>query len=311
MNRICIIGGANIDICGASIAPLRAYDSNPGQISLSYGGVGRNIAQICALLGCSVEFVTCFSGDNYGMMMKQDCENLGMDTSSSKIIEDLPSSMYIAILDQDHDMKLAMSDMRILRRMDTAMLEPVVKRLDQNDLMIIDANLDLECISYILKNAQCPVAADPVSANKAGRLKKYLGMIDIFKPNRYEAEELTGIHIETEQDAAACADWFLRNGVKEIIISMADKGLIAGTSEKKVWFKHRMIQLENATGGGDSFLGAYVSRRILKESVDDSVRFAISAAVTTIEQDAVRRRSLSSEFVKNRIPEMEIKEKTL
>lgn len=311
MNRICIIGGANIDICGASIAPLRTYDSNPGQISLSFGGVGRNIAQICALLGCDVEFVTCFSGDNYGTLMRQDCEKLGMKTAYSKVVDDLPSSMYIAILDHDHDMQMAMSDMRILRRMDTEMLDPLLKSLDQDDMLVVDANLDLGCIAYILENAPCPVAADPVSTNKAGRLKDYLNKISIFKPNRYEAEELTGIHIETEEDACRSIDWFLEQGVQEVIISMADKGLIAGTSEKKTWFRHRLIKLENATGGGDSFLGAYVSRRILKESVEESVRFAISAAVTTIEQDAVRRRSLSSEAVKERISNMEIKEKTL
>ena len=311
MNRICIIGGANIDICGASLAPLRQYASNPGQISLSYGGVGRNIAQICALLGCNTQFVTCFSADNYGQLMREDCERLGMDTTGSKVVEGLPSSMYLAILDDDHDMKVAMSDMRILREMDSEMLEPVLKSLDEDDMVIIDANLDLNCIGYIVDHAPCMIAADPVSANKAPRLLDYLDRIDIFKPNRYEAEELSGIHIENEKDAAADIDWFLNKGVKEVIISMADQGLIAGTAERKTWFKHRLIKLENATGGGDSFLGAYISRRVRKESCEEAVRFAISAAVTTIEQDAVRRRSLSSETVIDRIPGMEIKERTL
>ncbi len=45
-NTICVIGGANIDICGSSLEPLKNYDSNPGTIAVSYGGVGRNIAQI-------------------------------------------------------------------------------------------------------------------------------------------------------------------------------------------------------------------------------------------------------------------------
>ena len=41
--RICVIGGSNIDICGASIEPLRNFDSNPGIVTVRYGGVGRNI----------------------------------------------------------------------------------------------------------------------------------------------------------------------------------------------------------------------------------------------------------------------------
>ena len=70
MKEICVIGGANIDICGISDKPLVDYDSNPGIISLSFGGVGRNIAEICTLLKGNVRFVTCFADDDFGRMIK-------------------------------------------------------------------------------------------------------------------------------------------------------------------------------------------------------------------------------------------------
>lgn len=308
---ICIIGGANIDICGSSIGKLRNYDSNPGTISISYGGVGRNIAQICALLSENVRFVTCFSDDSYGKMMKEDCEKLGMNTRGSTILHDLPSSMYIAILDENRDMKIAMSDMRILRRMDAAMLAPVLKELSSDDMIIIDANLDLESVQFILKHAPCPVAADPVSTAKAGRLKEDLGKIDIFKPNQFEAAELTGIQITDDRSASESIRWFLDHGVKEVLISMADRGILLGTEKGSLWYTHRVIKLENATGGGDSLLGAYVSRRVLKEEPEQAIQFAISTAVTVIEEDAVRRKSLCAEAVINNIESMEIKERKI
>lgn len=311
MSQICVIGGANIDICGSSISPLRNYDSNPGQISISYGGVGRNIAQICALLKQNIRFVSCFSSDNYGMMMKQDCENLGMSTEGSLIVNEYPSSMYIAILDHNRDMKVAMSDMRILRKMDSTMLEPVLSSLHQDDIVVIDANLDIDCVHYILEHAPCKTAADPVSANKASRLKDSLAKLTIFKPNQFEATELNGITIKDEESAKNSLDWFLNQGVEEIIISLADRGILLGTKTEKIWFTHRMIELENATGGGDSFLGAYLSRRIAGESPVQALRFGISAAVTTIEQDAVNRRSLNTDEVLKAIETMDIKEKKL
>ena len=42
MAEITIIGGINIDIEGCPFGSLKAEDSNPGKISLAYGGVGRN-----------------------------------------------------------------------------------------------------------------------------------------------------------------------------------------------------------------------------------------------------------------------------
>ena len=62
--RICVIGGSNIDICGASIEPLRNFDSNPGIVTVRYGGVGRNIAQILALLETRTQLVSVFSSES-------------------------------------------------------------------------------------------------------------------------------------------------------------------------------------------------------------------------------------------------------
>ena len=311
MSSICVIGGANIDIVGSSIDPLQNFDSNPGEISIAYGGVGRNIAQICALLGENIKFVTCFSGDSYGQSMKEDCKRLGMDVSMSSTVEDLPSSMYIALLDNNRDMKLGMSDMRILRRMDAKMLQPILETLHEDDIIIIDSNLDMESIEYIAIHAKARIAADPVSAHKASRLKSVLNHLDIFKPNQFEASELTGIWIKDEETARENLDWFIEHGVKEVIISMADRGILLGTAEHKTWFTHRPINMENATGGGDSLLGAYVASRLAGKCPLESMRFGISAAVISIEQDAVRRRNLNTEEVNAKISDMKIEEKTL
>ena len=311
MSSICVIGGANIDIVGSSIDPLQNFDSNPGEISIAYGGVGRNIAQICALLGENIKFVTCFSGDSYGQSMKEDCKRLGMDVSMSSTVEDLPSSMYIALLDNNRDMKLGMSDMRILRRMDAKMLQPILETLHEDDIIIIDSNLDMESIEYIAIHAKARIAADPVSAHKATRLKSVLNHLDIFKPNQFEASELTGIWIKDEETAQQNLDWFIEHGVKEVIISMADRGILLGTAEHKTWFTHRPINMENATGGGDSLLGAYVASRLAGKCPLESMRFGISAAVISIEQDAVRRRNLNTEEVNAKISDMKIEEKTL
>ena len=311
MSSICVIGGANIDIVGSSIDPLQNFDSNPGEISIAYGGVGRNIAQICALLGENIKFVTCFSGDSYGQSMKEDCKRLGMDVSMSSTVEDLPSSMYIALLDNNRDMKLGMSDMRILRRMDAKMLQPILETLHEDDIIIIDSNLDMESIEYIAIHAKARIAADPVSAHKATRLKSVLNHLDIFKPNQFEVSELTGIWIKDEETARQNLDWFIEHGVKEVIISMADRGILLGTAEHKTWFTHRPINMENATGGGDSLLGAYVASRLAGKCPLESMRFGISAAVISIEQDAVRRRNLNTEEVNAKISDMKIEEKTL
>ena len=55
---IVVVGGVNMDIGAVSAAPLVARDSNPGRVTTSLGGVGRNIAHNLCLLGEQVSMVT-------------------------------------------------------------------------------------------------------------------------------------------------------------------------------------------------------------------------------------------------------------
>ena len=49
-----VVGGVNMDIGGTSYAPLVSEDSNPGAVTMSLGGVGRNIAHNLCLMGTDV-----------------------------------------------------------------------------------------------------------------------------------------------------------------------------------------------------------------------------------------------------------------
>ena len=52
--KCAVIGAANIDIGGFPAAALAGGDSNPGRVTLSAGGVGRNIACALARLGAQI-----------------------------------------------------------------------------------------------------------------------------------------------------------------------------------------------------------------------------------------------------------------
>ena len=61
-----VVGGVNVDIGGRSFVPLVAADSNPGQVTMSLGGVGRNIAHNMSLLGLEVRLLTAYGNDLNG-----------------------------------------------------------------------------------------------------------------------------------------------------------------------------------------------------------------------------------------------------
>ena len=78
---VCVVGAVNLDICGRPEKKLIFRDSNPGAVTLTPGGVGRNIAHDLRLLGVEVKFLTAFGGDSHAQLLRNDCVELGMDLS--------------------------------------------------------------------------------------------------------------------------------------------------------------------------------------------------------------------------------------
>lgn len=297
MHKIWIIGGANIDICGASVNKLVEYDSNIGKVEITSGGVARNIAQVATLLGSNVEFVTCFSDDYFGKILKSECEELGISCGHSIFSSNYPTSIYLAILNEKKDMQIGMSDMRILSEIDRVHLKEVLTMIDKDDLLVMDSNMKEELISFVVENCPCKIASDPVSANKINRLSAFLNHISIFKPNHYEAKEITGIEIKDKATAIESLKWFLDRGVEEIIITMSDYGALLGTNTGCFKITHRPSVLKNATGGGDAFLGAYISERMSGLEPVKAIEIAIATAVYTVESDYKERAKLNKDLL--------------
>lgn len=280
--RIWIIGGANMDIVGHAHHTLKDHDSNIGTINIQAGGVGRNIAEICGRLGEKVSLLTCFGCDEYGKYIRKHCESMGIDTGFSIDSESKNTSIYLAILDENRDMRIGMNDMSILDEISKEAIIPALQEMKADDILVIDSNLDSDLIAFIANNATAIIASDPVSAAKIKRLEKVLDRISIFKPNAIEAKELTGIEIIDDPSARESLDWFLRRGIKEIIITLGERGILLGSEDEKLWITHKIVEMNSANGGGDALMGAYLSRRLRGETPRNAIEFAIAAAILKI-----------------------------
>ena len=53
MSHILVIGAASVDVKGRAYTGLQLGTSVPGDVTVSFGGVGRNVAENLARLGQS------------------------------------------------------------------------------------------------------------------------------------------------------------------------------------------------------------------------------------------------------------------
>jgi len=293
-NFVAVIGAANIDIGGTPKFPLVMKDSNPGKIEVNYGGVGRNIAHNLALLGVKVKLFSVIGGDALGKGMIADCNSLGIDTSEVLITPNETSSMYLYINNDMGDMELALSHVKIDKLLTPEYLESKLEILNSADAVVVDCNLSHEALSYIIENCKAPIYIDPVSQAQARKLEGILSGIDTIKPNRLEAEFLTGMTIRTESDFKAAAEALLDSGIRRIFISMGPEGILAADSENMIIVSQYPAEVRCTTGAGDSATAALLYATLNSASMEDDLSKLAYAAKAANAVGAMTIESLST-----------------
>ena len=253
-----VVGGVNVDIGGRSFQPLVAADSNPGKVSISLGGVGRNIAHNMALMGVDVKLLSALGDDLNGNRVKSSCVELGIDASHVLTVGDCATSTYLYVADHEGEMAIAISDMAICDRITPEYLAENLPLLQQAQVIVADTNIPAETLIWLAENCDVPLFCDPVSTVKAEKLRPILSKIHTLKPNRLEAELLSGVTIRCKADASAAAKALLEKGIQRIFISMGADGVFAADRQQELWLQNLPGTMVNTTGCGDAYMAALV-----------------------------------------------------
>lgn len=253
-----VVGGVNVDIGGRSLAPLIASDSNPGLVRLSLGGVGRNIAHNLSLMGTDVRLLTAYGDDLNGERVAASCSELGIDLSHALRVAGGNTSTYLYIADDQGEMALAVSDMEICEKITPAYLAANLPLLQNAQVVVADANLSAESLEFLAESCTAPLFVDPVSTVKAEKLRGILPKIHTLKPNRLEAELLSGVKIESTADVEKAADALIAMGVHRMFISMGAEGVYAAMDDQRLRLPNLPGKMVNTTGCGDAFMAALV-----------------------------------------------------
>ena len=296
-----VAGGVNMDIGGRPVRELVRRDSNPGQVRMSLGGVGRNIAHNMSLLGMDVRLLTAFGDDLYAQKIAASCGELGIDISHALTVPGGVTSTYLFISDQRGDMELAVSDMDIYRHVTPQYLAAQQPLLDNAQLIVLDANLPEEAVAWLAGHARVPVFADPVSTAKAEKLRPVLGRLHTLKPNRLEAQLLSGVEIGDEAGLNRAADALLATGLRRVFISLGEDGIFAADHSGRIHVPCLKGNMVNTTGCGDAAMAAIAWAYLEGTDLEGTARAALAAGAIAMESEETINPEMSAQTLRDRL----------
>ena len=262
-----------MDITATSARAFRIGDSNPGQVHVSWGGVGRNIAHNLALLGDEAELLTIFGGGVFGPIIEKACREMGIGTNHCDIADEHTHSFFVSVNNADGELVGGIADMDAIEGMDTDWIAARLGVINAADAVVADSNLMPGTLAFLIDHCDKPLYLDAVSVAKAGRIAEAMAMssrrsVFALKCNALEYEALADV-----------------KGVTRIYESAGAEGLRVHADGRLYEYPAFPCIVRSVTGGGDALLAGIVHAGP-QASVAESARAGLLCARCAVESPA-------------------------
>ncbi|WP_350344363.1 PfkB family carbohydrate kinase [Proteinivorax tanatarense] len=305
--KVVVIGGANYDIKGIVVSDkVEMLTSNVGKIVTSVGGVGRNIAENLARLNVPTSLLSAVGRDKHGRAIIEYSKEAGVDMSQILQTGKHNSGTYMAFLNDKNDLQVGLADMNIIDVIDTQYIESNLSLLKNAGIIVCDTNLRKDTIEYIAHQANelnCTLVVEPVSVEKARKVKDILSYIDIITPNKEELEEICQMQLNSFEDYKRAGDMLLSQGVRIVLLKLGEKGLFLYSDDSAEMIPSMADEIVDVTGGGDSLVGGFLAAYYKGIPLQQCAKIASICAALTLQCKDTVSPKLSWEKLKKELKE--------
>jgi ribokinase len=283
MNEILVIGSSNTDmVIKTEKLPAPGETILGGKFLLTPGGKGANQAVAATRLGGKVTFVMkrgndLFGNQTVGLLMRE-----GIDTEYVIKDNELPSGVALIIVDSKGENSIVVAS-GANSNLNPEDIPPEIFDCKRYPILLLQLEIPIKTVEYCISEAsKCgtKIILNPAPAQTLP--EDLLRCVDLITPNETEAEALTGIKIKNLESAAEAARIIQAKGVKNVIITMGEKGAYVLSGKFVGMVPGIKVKAIDTTGAGDVFNGALAVA--LAEGMDhkDAVLFANRAAAISV-----------------------------
>jgi pseudouridine kinase len=196
-------------------------------------------------------------------------------------------------------MELALCNMDVLERISCDFIDSAYESMKHSRIIGIDTNLTEEVLQYTVeKFRQIPLFLDPVSVTKAVRAKNMIGRFHTIKPNRMEAEVLSGLSIMSGEELDQAGQWFLDQGVKRVFITLGPGGVYYRDEKEAGVIRPEIAQIVSATGAGDAFSAALIYSFLKGFDMKKTAETGMAAAAVAMQSKSAVNAFMNEDLIR-------------
>ncbi|GCF95485.1 ribokinase [Enterococcus florum] len=284
MSKIVVLGSFMMDLV---TKVDRLPKNGETLVGLSFiqnsGGKGANQAAAIAKLGKPVIFAGMVGNDDFGLEARRVLDSIGVSTNNLKITKSSPTGIGNVMVDQNGMNRIVIIPGANLVY-SSIEFESIKELVRSSKLLVLQLEMDFEltkgAIDFAHKNG-VKILLNPAPARKLP--KELLRKIDYLTPNETELGILTNQAIQTAEEAIKAAQSLVKEGVKNVIVTLGEKGAVwIDDSGDVTKMKAFSVDAVDTVAAGDSFNGALACGIIDDLDKEEILRTANQVGALTV-----------------------------
>lgn len=249
------------------------------------GGKGFNQGVAAHKAGAEVAMVTKLGEDSFAEVALAAMRELKMDTRYIFRTGESETGAALIMVDEATSQNEIVVVLGACNSITDSEVESLGVLLSESEYLLTQLETNVSAVERVVKmagerGAKVILNTAPVQAIS----DELLSRVDLITPNEVEAEILTGIPVTSEENAARAADWFFAKGVKEVIITLGDRGVYVATKQRRGRIPAFQVKAVDTTGAGDAFNGGLVTALTEGQTLWEAAVFASALAALSVQK---------------------------
>lgn len=281
--KLAVLGSINADhILNLAHFPRPGETVIGQKYQIAFGGKGANQAVAAGRAGANIAFIACVGADDIGERICQQLAQDNIDTHPVEAVEGESTGVAMIFVNGEGE-----NNIGIYSGANAALTPQYVERhqqvIAQADALLMQLESPLDSVlaaATLARQHQTRVILNPAPATKLS--DDLLALIDIITPNETEAEILTGIAVNNDDDAERAAAALHEKGIATVLITLGRRGVWLSENGKGQRIAGFEVNAVDTIAAGDTFNGAFITARLEGKAMHDAVRFAHAAAAIAV-----------------------------
>lgn len=272
MNTICVVGSINLDFFTTAERFPEKGETILGEAFFTQpGGKGANQAIAASKLGGTVVFIGAVGNDVNSSVLRENFQMHDVSTLGIETVETSSGTAQITVARQDNTIIVVPG---ANKEVSPLMVEKHLKLIDSCDIVMLQMEIPLETIDYVIDYAHSKgktIILNPAPAQVLS--KEAIEKSTYITPNEIEIKTIFGDLPEED---------ILSRYPNKVVMTKGREGVYFHNGEKLIHVEALKTKVVDTTGAGDTFNGAFAVGIGEGKTLEEATRFANRAASIAI-----------------------------